>query len=225
MSSGPNLVTAAAVREYMGLNSVSSDSRYSDDTIGSNIRAAGWYLERATGRTFEDVTATRKYTTNGATFLVLPGLRTASAVTLSGSALTADSTYYLIPDVQQSGVYTGIQFRAFRARSGGPAYLSNPEWFDRGLDMRNPYGEDALTSVPNDLSIAGDWGWADGDVPEPVLHAVKVLAAFYTKRPDALLSGAIQTPDGTTLDLSQLPVEVRVFIEEWRVTPAATGVG
>jgi hypothetical protein len=52
-------------------------------------------------------------------------------------------------------------------------------------------------------------------MPEAVRHAAKVLAAFYTKRPDAILSGGITTPDGNTFDLSNLPVEVADFVREW----------
>jgi len=220
------IVTAAAVREYMALSSTPSTSQYSDTTLGSNIRAAQATLERATGRTFEDVSATRVYSTNGAAFLPLPGLRSASAVTLQGAALTVDSTYWLIPDVQQTGVYTGIQFRAFgTARQGTAWWLSNPEWWDRNLDSRfYPANYGGPSSLPNDLSIAGSWGWTDSAMPEPARHAVKVLASYYTKRPDAILSGAITTPDGNFVNLSILPIEVRAFIDEWRVGPQVSGL-
>ncbi len=215
------IVTAASVREYMELNSTPSSSRYSDGTLGSNIRAAQGALERATGRVFEDTTATRKFTTNGAAFIAIPGLRSTSGITLQSTALAADSTYYLIPDSQQTGVYTGIQFRAFQSgTSGGRWWLSNPEWFDRNLDSWYWQGRAGTTSLPNDLVIAGSWGWTDALMPEAVRHAVKVLAAYYTKRPDAILSGAITTPDGNFVNLSTLPVEVRAFIEDWRVSPS-----
>lgn len=216
----PSLVTAASVREYMGLNAVSSDSRYSDATLGSNIRAAGWFLERATGRRFADRTETLTFTTNGATFMAIPSLRTATAVTLLSGTLVENSTYFLIPDAQQTGVAVGIQFRPFLAR-GTRDYLTNPEWFDRGLDLHNPYGFN-VTSQPNDLSIAGSWGYTD--VPEPILHATKVLAAYYTKRPDAVLSGAITTESGI-FDLSNMPIEVTNFIREWNAATFVTGTG
>ncbi len=213
----PAFVTAASVREYLGLDSTPSASKYTDATIGSNIRAASWALERATGRVFGDVTATKTFTTNGAAYLTIPGLRTASAVTLQGTTLTADESYWLTPDTQNTGVATGIQFRAFRNR--GDSYLANPQWFDRGLDLPNPGGS---SSLPNDLVITGSWGYTD--IPEPVLHATKVLAGWYTKRPDALLSGAIATPDGNVFNLASLPIEVRQFVEEWRVSPWAFGL-
>lgn len=221
----PAFVTAASVREYLGLNSVASTSQYTDATIGSNIRAASWALERATGRLFNDQTRTLQFTTNGAAFVLIPGLRTATAITLQGAALVADSTYYLIPDSQQTGLYTGIQFRAFGTqRQGGPWWLSNPEWFDRDLDSPfypGNYSGAWQVSLPNDLSIAGAWGFDDVTVtfPEPIRHATKVLAAYYTKRPDAILSGSLVTPDGNFVNLSNLPIEVRAFIDEWRVGP------
>lgn len=218
----PSLVTAASVREYLGLNTSSGDSRYSDATLGSNIRAASWFIERSTGRLYADQTATLKFTTEDRAWVPIPGLRTATSVTLNGSALTADSTYYLIPDAQQTGVYTGIQFRSFSRRADGPWWLSNPEWFDRNLD--SPYypgNRGGGTSLPNDLVIAGSWGYTD--IPEPVLHATKVLAGYYTKRPDAILSGAITT-DTSLFDLSNLPIEVQSFVTEWRVGSQVTGL-
>ncbi len=227
----PAFVTAASVREYLGLNSpsvpaVSGESKYTDSTIGSNIRAASWTLERATGRILGARTATLKFTTNGAAYVALPGLRSATSVTLQSTTLDADATYYLIPDAQQSGVYTGIQFRAFGSgRGGGPWWLSNPEWFDRNLDSPlYPGNRGGATSLPNDLVIPGDWGYTDADLPEPVRHATKVLAAYYTKRPDAILSGGITTPDGNSFDLSALPVEVQAFVKDWRIGPWVYGL-
>jgi hypothetical protein len=215
------IITEASVREYMLLDSTPSNSRYSNGTIGSNIRAATWTLERATGRVFGDTTATLKFTTNGAAFLALPGLRSASAVTKTGVASTADSDHYLIPDSQQTGVYTGIQFRAFGTASSGYGWWKhNPNWFDQNLDHPHHPANRGYnpTSEPNDLVITGSWGWTDALMPEAVRHAVKVLAAFYTKRPDAILSGGITTPDGNTFDLSRYPVEVAQFIADWRVS-------
>jgi len=219
-------VGVAAVREYLDLNTSASSSKYSDATIGSNIKAAGWYLERATGRYFGNRTATTlRFTTNGSAFLVLPGLRTATSVTLQGAALTADASYWLLPDAQQTGVYVGIQFRAFGTRQDGPWWLGNPEWFDRDLDSPFFPGNRGAgrTSLPNDLIIVGDWGYTD--LPDPLLHATKVLAGYYTKRPDALLSGALATPDGGSVDLSQVPVEVAMFVEEWKTLSGAQGTG
>ena len=220
-----SFVTVESVREYMALNDPNvTSSKYSSGTIGSNIRAASWYLERATSRYFGNRTATTlKFTTNGAAYVLIPGLRTSTSITLQSAALVADSTFWLVPDLQQSGVFTAIQLRAFGNRTDGPWWLSNPEWFDRNLDSPwYPGNRGGGTSLPNDLSITGDWGYTD--IPEPVLHATKVLAGYYTKRPDALLSGAITTPDGGIFDLSQIPVEVAQFVKDWSTSSMMANV-
>lgn len=218
------IITEASVREYMELNSPGSTSKYTDATLGSNIRAAQGMLQRWTGRRFEDHTATLTFSTDGRAFLPIPGLRSVtSAPTLSGTALDVDDTYYLLPDSQQTGVYTGIQFRAFRTTgTNGPWWLSNPEWFDRNLDHPHyPANRGASMTLPNDLVIAGNWGWTDALMPEPVRHAVKVLAAYFTMRPDALLTGGRFTPGGDVVDLSQFPIEVQVFVADWKVSSFA----
>jgi hypothetical protein len=209
-------VSVAEVRAYLSLNAPGTDSKYSDATISSNIMSAGWTLERACGRLFGDVTATKKFSTDGRAQMYIPGLRTATSVTLQGTTLTADTTYWLLPDDQQTGVYTGIQFRAFRGpSSGGRWWLGNPEWFDRNLDSPFYPGNYGLGgTLPNDLVIAGDWGYST--IPDPVLLATKALAAWYTLRPDALLSGARFTPDGNIFDLSKYPTEVQAFITDWK---------
>lgn len=209
------IVSESAVRDILSLNA--SNTKYSSATIGSNIRAAQAFLERRAGRVLEDVTATKTFTTEGKAAIAIPGLRTASAVTLNSAPLTADSTYWLIPDAQQTGLYTGIQFRAFSTNRDSlyPAYYGNPEWFDRGLDL--PGGSSYRGSLPNDLTITGSWGYEAATLPEEAIHATAVLAAYFTKRGDAILSGGIATPEGAVFDLTNLPIEVQAFITEWRV--------
>ena len=220
----PTLCTVLQVREYIDLNTTASSSKYTDSTIGSNIRAAGAWMERRTGRIFGNRSAaTMKFTTNGKPSLLLPGLRTATTVTLDGTALTADETYWLLPDAQQSGLYTGIQFRVW-GKGNAPWYLGVPDWWDRGLDL--PGGQAPGGSLPNDLVILGDWGHVDdATMPEEVRHVAKVLAAFFTKRPDAILGGALATPDGGSVDLSQFPIEVQAFLAEYRIEQGVEAVG
>lgn len=205
-------VAVSAVRDYLEVNA-GSTSKYSDALIGSNIRAASAFIERRTGRQFERVTATKVFTTHGRAAVTIPGLASASAVTLQGSTLTADSTYWLLPDAQQTGLYTAIQVRNF----GTYDYRSNPEWFDRNLDSPywNRYG--MASSLPNDLSITGTWGLLPADYPEPLLHATKVLAAWYTKRPDSILANVAITAEGTALDYSNIPPEVGDFIAAYKL--------
>ena len=216
-------VSVQAVREYLSLNAPGTDSKYTDATIGSNIRAAGWTLEQAIGRYLGAQTLTLKFSTDGRAQMFIPGLATATSVTLQGATLVADQSYWLLPDEAQSGVYMGIQFRAFRRQGSDPNwYLGNPEWFDRDLDSwRMQYGMGG--TIPNDLVITGVWGYTD--IPEPALEAVKRLAAWYTLRPDALLSGTKFTPDGAIFDLSRYPTEVAAFIADWKAEEGAVLVG
>lgn len=200
-------VAASAVRDYLEVNA--TGSKYTDALIGSNIRAASAFLERRTGRIFARETSTKLFTTNGRSAITIPGLSSATAVTLQSSTLTANSTYWLHPDAQQTGLYTSIQVRPF----GSYDYRSNPEWFDRNLDT----ADWRQSSLPNDLSIAGDWGLLPADYPEPLLHATKVLAAWYTKRPDSILANIAITAEGTALDYSSIPPEVGDFIAAYKL--------
>lgn len=210
---------ASNVRAYAGIDAIdASNDRWNESMLSSNIRAASAFLERKTGRQFELQTATTKrFTTNGDAFVALPGLRTASSVALSDSALTADDTYHLIPDTQQTGVYIGIQFRPF---GRGADYRSWPNWFDTNLDRRWYPG---YTSDPNDLVITGDWGYVD--YPDELIHATNVLAAWYARRPDSLLGGVSVTPGGTEIDMGALPIEVRLFIDSWKIGTSLVSVG
>lgn len=143
--------------------------------------------------------------------MTIPDLQSATAVTLNSSTLTANSSYYLIPDSQNTGVFISIDLPQYRAPFD---YRSYPDWFDKNYD--SPLYQQRLRSgIPNDLSIAGTWGHAT--IPDEVAQATKVLAAWYTKRPDAVLSNTLQTPEGNVLDLSRIPPEVREFIANWRI--------
>jgi hypothetical protein len=215
--SGPEFVSIAAVREMLALNSSDATSKYSDATIGSNIRAASWKLQRDTGRQFVEFVGTKTFSTDGRTLVDIPGLRTPTSVVLNGASLVQDETYHLIPDVEETGVYVAIQFRSFEPAGGRllPWWYGSSEWFDRGYDL--PNGPHRMSSNPNDLLITGTWGYTPANYPEPLLLATKALAAYYTLRPSALLSGASVTPEGSAFDLSDLPVEARDFILAWKL--------
>ena len=165
-----------------------------------------------TNRQFEEqVGVTKTFTTRGRASMSIPDLQTASAVSVNSSALVASSSFYLIPDAQNSGVYTAIDLPQYRWPFD---YRSYPDWFDKNYD--SPLYQQRLRSgIPNDLSITGTWGWAT--VPDELAHATKVLAAWYTKRPDAVLSNTLQTPEGNILDLSHIPPEVKQFVSLWRI--------
>jgi hypothetical protein len=198
-------VTEVQVRAYLDVDG--TGGKYSDPIIASNIRAAASYLERETSRQFEQQTNTTKYfTTEGRASLRIPDLRSATSITLQGAA----ESYWLLG--ANGGVTTSIQFRAFGSGSRY-GYLSNPEWFDRNLDR--DWARYGSSSLPNDLVITGDWGW--DPYPSDFLHAVKVLAAWYTKRPASVLANVAFTPDGNVLNYGDFPPEVSAFIRSWKL--------
>lgn len=214
-------VSAADVRGFMG--TADTQGVWDDASLGSNIRAAGSFLERRTGRQFEALTAaTKTFTTDGRPFMVIPDLRSLTSIALNGAALVADQSYYLIPDRHDPTIYTGIQFRAFYGRVS-TNYSHSSEWFDRGYDLpQRPITADD-SSLPNDLVMTGDWGWSP--YPTDLTQVTKVLAAFYTKRPDSVLADVEITPQGNARIFSGLPLEVREFIMDWALGERAVSVG
>lgn len=217
MSTWANLpVTEAEVRTYLDISGTTG--QFSNARIGSNIRAAAAFIERETHRQFYPQDAvTKTFTTEGRSYISIPDLRSASSITLQGAALTANSSFWLMPDKQQSGVYTGVQFRAF----GSGSFLSNPQWFDRNLDR--DWARLREGSLPNDLAITGDFG--HNPYPHDFIQAVLVLASFYTRRPASTLADVEITPEGTEKRYSRLPVEVREFIESWMGGEQLVSVG
>lgn len=219
----PAFCTEQDVRTVVELNAAAS-STYSSDTINSNIRSAAWFLERATKRIFRNETdLTLTFSTNNAAAVPLPGLRGVTSVALNGAALNQDTTYWLLPDSQQSGLFTGIQLRAFTRGSGPNWYLAYPDWFDRNLDSPKWTQAQFEGGLPNDLVIEGSWGYTDATLPEPVRDANKRLAAWLTLRSDALLSG-VRVTEGGAFDLSNMPTEVQMFVADWSLGKQAVGL-
>jgi len=62
-------------------------------------------------------------------------------------------------------------------------------------------------------------------VPDGVLHAIKVLAAFYTMRPASLLADVAITPAGGVVNYSSLPGEVQTFVNQWSIGEQWASVG
>jgi hypothetical protein len=227
------IVTPGQVRAYLELNEPGSSSRYSDETIGSNIRAAQSDLETVCRRFFYDHPAlTWATTTMLQAQVALPGFRTITSCTWGGAVMsvalpgdgnTSPSAWGLweaAPGVDQR-LIIGMQFRAWRVDNDMPWYFADKLWWDKSLD--NPFypgnygGGYAWTSMPNDLVIVGDGGYTAGSEPEAVKDVVKVFAAWKTIRPAGLLGGIGITPGGGSVDYSILPAEVRDFIADWTI--------
>lgn len=205
--------TPQGVRDY--LVTQNSSGQWGDALLGSNIAVASAMLQRMTRRQFEpqgsnSAVLTKTFTSAGRSYLVIPDLReVVGDVTLNGSILTSNESYFLHPDHRQSGVYVGIEFP--NARMG-----SHRDWFDRNYD--HPLWGARYSTLPNNLSIPGRWGHVP--LPTELIGATNVYAGWLTLRTDALLGGMSQTPEGTITDLSVLPTEVRRFVDEWKIDPS-----
>lgn len=224
-------VTPAEVLRYLQLNPIGPTSQYDEGTIGSNVLAAQNDLEFAIGRfllprTFADDAPWATTTMNQAQVPIW-GFRSFSRVTWGGTVMTvglpgdgSSPSCWAIPDAQQTGQFIALQFRAWRVDNNRPWYLSDPLWWDKALDSPfypgNWGGGYAFSSLPNDLLISGEAGFAEGTLPFGALHAVKVLAAFYTQRPASILADVAITPQGGVVTYSQMPAEVQNFIKAWR---------
>lgn len=190
-------LTAADLRLYLGTEQATG--RYSDAPLGSNIRAAQGMLERETGRRFDTGSGTVTISTNGKAVVSIPDLRSVTSVSLQDTPLVASETYWLLPDAKHSGVYVNLQLRPF-----GGDFRGNPQWFDRNLDQ--PWYNGG--SLPNDLVIVSDaWGW--DSKPDELLIGVKALAAWLTKRADAVLAGGLIDQAGNIFDYSNWPAEAQ----------------
>ena len=224
-------VSAAQVRAYLSLeagNPTNSPSK-STEQIESNILAAQEVLERATGRWFVNRPATTYTATTMLRAIVpVPGFRAFTSVSAYGSALVVNQAVWPLPDAQNSGIYTALQFRPFRGDLH-EWWIANPDWWDAALD--NPFypgnygGGYAWTSLPNDMVVVGDGGYAPGSEPFSWLLAVKQLAAFYTLQPAALLAATIVTTQGGVISYADLPDTVVNFINSWRTGQQAVSVG
>lgn len=236
------IVTAAQVRDYLVLNSPGSTSKYSDETVNSNIRAAQGYLERECRRFFYDHPG---ITWSGTTMLqasmALPGFRSFTSCTWGGTTLsiaipgdgnTSPSAWGLLEP--STGVedghrlVVGLQFRPWRTDGDRPWWYADAGWWDKGLDSPfypgNYGGGYAYTSMPNDLLIVGDGGYEPGHEPDPVKQIVKVLAAWYTLRPASVLAQVANTGGGGSLSYPDLPPEVGQFIAQWKAGSQAVGM-
>lgn len=216
------IVSAAEVRAYLMLNAnnPTNNSQYTDATIASNVLAAQEFLETATNRWLVDRPATTfTTTTQFRPIVTLPGFRTVTAVTWGGTAMTvsgADQNIWPLPDPLNSGQYLALQFRTL-VPTGPRTMYEDPMWWDKGYDVGlGRAWRYADTSQANDLTVAGDGGFAAGSEPFALRHAVKVMAAFYTKRPESILADVAITPAGGVLNYSRMPDEVAEFIGRYK---------
>jgi hypothetical protein len=222
-----SIVTPATIRSQLKVESTTD--QWADAIVGNYILDAISSLEQATKRFLVNRPgATITLTSMVRAEIAIPGLRTPTSVQYVGSALTA-SAYWLLPDAQQTGVYTGIAFRAYRTEGQGPWWYADPGWWDKALDSpfysANYGGGYAFSSMPNDTVIVGDWAWEPTFEPGAAVHAVEVLSAFYCMRAPAILADSVITPQGGVVNYASMPPEVQAFVRDWRAGQTAVSVG
>ncbi len=215
-------VSAQEVRDYLQLEP-------NNPTGNSSLSDGQETLERATRRWFVDrpgVTYTA--TTMLRAIVPIPGFRAFTTVTAYGAALVVNQAVWPLPDAQNTGIFTALQFRPFRGDMDH-WWLANPNWWDQALD--NPFypgnygGGYAWTSMPNDMIVVGDGGYASGTYPFAWLLAVKQMAAFFTKQPASILAETIVTPQGGIVNYASIPATVQNFITSWQAGQMVVSVG
>lgn len=222
--------------EATGATTPAATGQYSDDTIGGYLLDAISSLEQSCRRFFANRPGfTFTQTSQTAATMPLPGLRTLTSITYAGVTMnvTAEGGPWLLPDAQQTGVYTGVQFRPFRSPDNGPWWLvlggPTNNWFDTGadnpFDPRNYGGGYVYTSMPNDQVTVGDWGYAPGFEPGNFVHALEILAGWYVMRPPAILNDSAVTATGAVVSYSQMPPEVQEFVRSFSAGRMAVSIG
>jgi len=231
-----SIITPAQVRQEMklapegeGASSPAADGQYADSIIGPYILAAIESLEVATKRRLVNRPGyVHTLTSMLRATLPLPNFRVVDSVVYGGATLSA-SAYWLLADALDTGVYTGIQFRAFRSSDSGPWWLADPLWFDKNLDSPfnpgNLGGGYVFTSMPNDTIITGTAGYEPLFEPGNVVHAVEVLSAWYTMRPPAILADSAITPAGGIVSYAQMPPEVQEFVKTYSGGQQVVSIG
>jgi hypothetical protein len=207
------LVTIAELKTYLGITGAQDDALLASVASNASIIAAA-----ETGRTFAvESNVTRRYSTDGQASLIvhdMPYSDGSRVVTMDGTALVADSGYWLLPDRRNPDVSTTIQLRHFEVGWNRRSY----NWFDGNLDRR-PY----FSGTPNDLVITGVVGHPT--LPLDVFEAVRALAALLFWRAKAGASGIITTPLGDEIDVSvDRPRGWPEFVAKWRIRTAVAPV-
>lgn len=122
----PEFTTPAAVRKYLVLPNPDTDpetGQYADELINGHIDTSEELLASKTGRQFAAQTAATKTFRVRGRYVRIPDLRSASAVTYDGRALTAEIDYWLVEDSMHAGIYVAMRL-AFAPSSGIPLLLS-----------------------------------------------------------------------------------------------------
>lgn len=206
------LPTATDLKSWLGLTGSQDDT-----LLATCITDATAQAERDTSRVFSAASnVVRRYSTDGQASIVIhdrPYADSARTVVLDGVTLTEGTDCWFLPDRRNPDIATTIQLRYYDPA----AYLREPQWFDRNLDV---YA--TRSGPPNDLVITGVIGH-----PFPtadVSHAILELAAWYYWRAKSGASGVVTTPTGEVIALADLPPRYATFVNDWRIRTGVTSL-
>lgn len=174
--------------------------------------------------------------------MAIPGFRTLTSVTwgnvtldvcVPGDGNTSCSAWGLWENsvglVDGTRLVIAIQFRPWRVDNDRPWYMVDRNWWDKSLDSPffpgNWGGGYAWTSMPNDLVIVGDGGYAAGSEPADLKQAVKELASWFTMKPAGLFAGFANTPGGDSIPYNEFPPFVVEFIMDNKIGQQVASVG
>jgi hypothetical protein len=156
------------------------------------------------------------YSTDGGSSIVIhdrPYTDPSRTVTFNGATLTQDTDVWFIQDRRHPAITSSVQLRHFNA--GGEWWKNDPQWWHKNLDVwARRWGG---SGQPNDLRINGILGMPV--ITDDTHHAIIEMTAYLFRQKDSAANVAFG-PDGTILDISDLPTPVQAWILNWRVRTA-----
>ena len=182
-------VTAAQVKDYLGITTIGVD----DNLIADLITRAEGLVDAYTGRKFSAVNSTLYFDdsfTNGSD-LNLWGydLLTVTKLTNGDGVEVTSSDYRLFP------------------RNDSPKWLIR---LDESQSWSFPDGD-------SEISVAGTWGYS-ATAPADIQHACVRLAAFLYRQKDnsADIDRPMITGDGVTIMPTNLPADVTRLLDRYK---------
>jgi hypothetical protein len=132
---------------------------------------------------------------------------------MDGATFTENTDVWFIQDRRSENITARIQLRAFSG--SGEWWKADPDWFNKNLDLwARRYGDGGM---PNNLAIRGIIGMPI--ITDDTWHAIVEMTAYLFRQKDSAANITFG-PDGSILDISDLPTPVQAWIQNWRIRTA-----
>lgn len=195
-----SVATSDELMRYLGVGG-DNPARVNPERLTDALNAAEGWAKRYTGRVFGPEPAlvsgadtgspvTKTFAVRKQGWIRIPDLRTATAVTLNGTALVENTDYVF-------EVYSGEEPHTMIRLVNWTAFTS-------------PFN----ISVSSSLAITGRWGMYP--VPDEVKDAVLTLAARQYRRQDAMFSDVVDTGAGIYEFSRGVPDSVKTALDLYR---------